>query len=328
MDFSVIVLTYKAAMDQLKRTLGSIIKQRDIEYEIIVCDDGSAENHFEEVRLLLDRHGVSNYRLLGSESNQGTVRNILKGLTVAEGKYAKLIGAGDLLYHDHILRDIRDFMEEQQAPCCFGLMRGYHMVGDGMEFKLHDSPRDIRAYREKDTRRIARNLMLCEDWVSGAGIFAQTDYYRKYISMLEGHVRFCEDWSSTLSAVDGVFPEFYDQYVVWYEVGDGISTSANAEFRQKLAEDNRQFWKLFDEYCKTQGRTEYARYIRKRKRKKRLENVGSLVIQNLYKSIVNPDMVFFEMDVRRQKRQGAHLPGTEKSGFLDIWQGGESHAGD
>lgn len=318
-EFSVIVLTYNCSMEQTRRTLRSVLQQEHIEYEILVCDDGSGEKHFEEIRDLLNSHGLSEeqYRLLGSEENQGTVKNILKGLRAARGKYAKLIGAGDMLYQKETLRNIYDHMEENQAQACFGMMRGFREKADRLEFVPHTSPRDIRAYRRQDERKIAKNLLVCEDWVSGAGIFATTEYYKKYISLLEGRVLYCEDWATALSAVDHVFLTLYDQYVVWYEVGEGISTSANTGFRKKLFADNKEFWKVFEEYYRSQGCQEYGNYIRKRRRKKRLEHLSSNFLKNIYKAIVNPDMVFYEFDVRRQKKQGMYLPLIQNAGFLD-----------
>lgn len=318
-EFSVIMTTYNSGLKQIKRTLESIIQQKDIVYEIIVCDDCSRENHFQEIREILVEGGVQEqqYLLLEGKVNQGTVRNVLKGLNRASGTYAKLIGAGDMLYHEHTLRDIYDFMEENQAQGCFGIMRGFREKNGEMEYVLHASPRDIKAYRMQDEEKIVKNLMLCEDWVSGAGIFARTEYYKKYISMLEGKVLYCEDWATALSAVDHAFLKLFDQYAIWYEVGDGISTSTNTEFRKKLLEDNRQFWKLFDEYCEAYDDKKYGKYIRKRRRKKKLEHISSNLIKIIYKSIVNPDMVLYEMDVRKQKEQGMHLPKVKCTGFLD-----------
>lgn len=333
-DFSVIVLTYNADYRQIRMTLDSIVRQQNIEYEIIVCDDCSRENYFAEIEQELEAWGIEaqRYHLLGSEQNQGTVKNILKGLYAASGKYAKLIGAGDMLYHRNTLRDIYDFMEENDAECCFGMMRGYRRKEGRLEFVMHDSPRDILAYRRQDEQKIAKNLLVCEDWVSGAGIFARTDYYKKYISMIEGKVLYCEDWASALAVVDHVFLKLYDQYVIWYEVGDGISTSSNAGFRQKLLEDNRQFWKVFESYCASENSVEYAGYIRKRRRKKKLEHLTNEKLKLLYKAVVNPDMLLYEMDVRKQKQRGMHLPSVQTEGFLDdqefaYVQEGESYAG-
>lgn len=317
-EFSIIVLTYNSAWKQIKRTLESILLQKDIGYEILVCDDCSRENHFGEIRDMLEAYGLcaGQYRLLGSNENQGTVKNILKGLREAQGEYAKLIGAGDMLYRESTLRDIFDFMKKTGAQGCFGMMRGYREKDGQIEQVLHASPRDIRAYRMQDEKKIAKDLLVCEDWVSGAGIFASTEYYKKYISLLEGRVLYCEDWTTALSAVDHVFLKLFDQYAVWYEVGDGISTSANAGFRKKLLEDNKQFWKVFEEYCQVRGCQEYGNYIKKRRRKKKLEHLSADFIKNIYKAIVNPDMVLYELDVRKQEKRGLHLPTVQNKGFL------------
>ncbi len=316
-EFSVIILSYHPDFAQLTGTIDSVLCQQEVACEILICDDGSEENHFSRLEAYFKERQFSDYRLLGSEKNQGTVRNILKGLSEASGKYAKLIGAGDLLYERRTLADVKEFMEKNRAECCFGLMRGYRRRGDGLEFPAHTSPRDIEAYRRQDTEKIAHNLMLCEDWVSGAGIFAETDYYRRYISMLEGKVLYCEDWASALSAVDHVFLKLYDRYVVWYEMGSGISTGQSSGFREKLFADNQRFWPVFDAYCQKRRRAEYGKYISGRKRKKRLEHIKSEAVKLLYKALVNPGMVLYEMEVRKQAKSGAFQPKEARPGLLE-----------
>ena len=46
MRFSIILLTYNVDMDEVKLTLKSILEQKFTDYEIVVSDDGSKENHF------------------------------------------------------------------------------------------------------------------------------------------------------------------------------------------------------------------------------------------------------------------------------------------
>lgn len=319
MDFSVIVLTYNSDYCKVEKTLHSIIKQQNIHYEIIVCDDASAENHFEQIEFYLASNHISHYKLLGSEKNQGTVSNILNGLAAASGKYTKLIGAGDLLYNSLTLHDVYAFMENGNISACFGLMQGYKKK-DGKYFSVpHYSPRDINAYRKSDTRKILRNLLLTEDWVSGAGIFATTSYYQQYISMLKGKVLYCEDWASALSAVDGVYLALLDQYVIWYEVGDGISTASTTLFQQKLHQDNLNFWKLFDEYSQKNPLKEIQKYRKKRERKKKFDNINNLFLQTFCKAIANPDMVFQEFHMQKQEKSNSHSPRIiKKPDFIQL----------
>ena len=49
---SVVVLTYNSAFDDIKQTILSIVKQKDITFELIIADDGSKENHFEKIKEL------------------------------------------------------------------------------------------------------------------------------------------------------------------------------------------------------------------------------------------------------------------------------------
>lgn len=312
-EFSVIVATYNATTEQLKRTFSSVLRQENTELEIIVCDDASRENHFSWIEQFFERKGFRSYRLMDSEENQGTVRNVLRGLKAAEGKYAKLIGAGDLLYCATTLHDVREFMEAEQASCCFGLMQGFYMKEGRPERALRISPRDIMAYRRMDKEKIVRNLLVSEDWVSGAAIFATTEYYIKYISMLEGNVLYCEDWASALALVDDVYLCLYDRYVVWYEVGEGVSTTPNKAWREKLEKDNEKFWEIFDAYAGQEGKDLYGRQIRLRKRKKLAGKLGGKYMGTIFKAITNPSLLVFEAEARRQASAGVYAPKIAKS---------------
>lgn len=317
MDFSVLILSYNSDYIKMLRTIDSVLKQKKVSFEIIICDDASKENHFQQLKTYLSDKQVD-FQLLGGDQNMGTVRNILRGLKKACGTYTKLIGAGDMLYNENTLYEVSCFMQKEQTPCCFGMLHGYREKDGKFYSASQSSPRDILAYRQMDTARICRNLMLCEDWVSGASIFATTAYYLKYISLLEGKVIYCEDWATGLAAADHVYLSLLDQYVVWYEVGDGISTSPNMEFQKKIAKDNENFWKLFDQYCDEKYPSEYRNYIRKRRRKKKLEHLSCEWIKLLYKSIVNPDMVLYEFQVRKQQKKHLHLPERNTSSDFPV----------
>lgn len=311
-EFSIIVATYNATTEQLKRTLTSILRQENAEFEIIICDDASKENHFTWIEQFFCGKGFDAYRLMASEENQGTVRNMLRGLKAAEGKYAKLIGAGDLLYCPTTLSDVQTFMEEEKIPCCFGLMQGFYMKEGRPVRVLRISPRDIMAYRYMDKEKIVRNLLVSEDWVSGAAIFATTEYYIKYISMLEGKVLYCEDWASALALVDDVYLRLYDRYVVWYEVGEGVSTTPNQEWRAKLEQDNENFWQIFDVYAAQLDNHTFDRQIHLRKRKKLAGRLGGKYMGTILKAVTNPSLLLFEAEARRQERAKVYAPKIAK----------------
>lgn len=299
-DFSVILLSFNASEEQIEHTVISILEQKDMGFEIIVCDDCSRDNHFNYIEELFKIHNFKNYTLLGTEKNMGTVRNILRGLEIAKGKYAKLIGMGDLLYRDTTLREVYDFMEKNQLQSCFGLIEGYRIKDGEMYPADHSSPIDIQVYKEANREKIAKNLLLVEDWVSGVCIFATTAYYYKYISMMRGKVIYCEDWATALALVDDEYLTLLDDYVVKYEVGDGVSTTPNLAWRAKLLEDNKQFWKLFEEYVKEKNVKKFDKLILALKRKKRQEEIKNPVIQFLMKAVTNPYLIVFWLKAKRK----------------------------
>lgn len=320
-EFSVLVLNYNGSYEQLERTIRSIQLQKNIEAEIIICDDASNNNAIPDIEAALLKQGDMEYTIVQNQTNQGTVKNILSGLRIAKGEYAKLIGAGDMLYREDTLSEIKHFMEETNAQVCFGLTQGFRIRDNKLELCDSISPRDVQAYRQMDETVILKNLLLTEDWISGASIFARTEYYLKYISMLEDRVIYCEDWTSALSAIDHIYLKLFDRYAVWYEVGDGISTNINPGFRKKLVKDNQEFWKICDAYALDHGYTRKSAYISKRQRKKKLEHLDNVFIKNAYKSIVNPDMLIKEFQIQKQRKKKLHLPKKVEEGFLTEWKG-------
>lgn len=303
MDFSIILLSFNASIEQIEHTVMSILEQKDVKYEIIVCDDCSRDNHFDYLEELFKIHNFAHYALLGTDKNMGTVRNILRGLEIAKGKYAKLIGMGDLLYRDTTLREVYDFMEKEQIQSCFGLIEGYR-IKDGEFYPAeHSSPVDIKVYKDANRAKITKNLLLVEDWVSGVCIFATTKYYYKYISLMRDRVIYCEDWASALALIDDEYLTLLDDFVVKYEVGDGVSTTPNPAWRAKLLEDNKQFWKLFVEYAKKENVVKYDKYIKAISRKKRCEELDNPVIQFFMKAVTNPYLVVFWLKAMINKKR-------------------------
>lgn len=294
MDFSVLLLNYNASEEQMERTILSVINQKDVDFEIIVCDDCSRDNHFDYIEALFESYNFTNYTMLPAEKNMGTVRNILRGLEIAKGKYAKPLGMGDLLYNDTTLKKVYDFMSKNDLQSCFGLIDSY-MIKDGESYPAsHISPWDIDAYRVQDKKRLIKNLVVAEDWVSGVCVFGTVSYYKYYLSMMKDKVIYCEDWATGLAIVDDEFLSLLDDYVVVYEVGTGVTTDKKKAWRGKLLEDGKQFWQLFREYATEKNRiTEYENYLRQNARKKKFDNVEPTTLQFALKALTNPNLIMF-----------------------------------
>lgn len=101
---SVIVLCYNPDLEKLKCTIISIIKQKDVEYELIISDDGSALDYRRELKdwiseLNLSVNVIYNFLL----DNVGTVKNILSAVKLANGEYIKTISPGDYFFDEYSL---------------------------------------------------------------------------------------------------------------------------------------------------------------------------------------------------------------------------------
>lgn len=286
MKFSVLVITYNSKWEKLKRTLQSIVSQNMQDYEIVITDDGSGENHFEQVKEFLNQNEFIKYKLVPHEVNQGTVNNLISGLEVVEGKYVKFIGAGDALFGEHTLQKLYDFMESKNASACFGRMQGFKKGknGEKIEVPFHH-PFDLKAYIKEDNRRIRKNLILYSDNVSGAAICYRTDSAITYMKELQPYVKYEEDIFQVLAAAKNDPLMFLDDYIVWYEVGDGVSTQSHSKFEELLRQDVDTFYKML-----------YSKYpndpfVKKRFQMSKLYRIHNLYLRTLIRFFVNPDAI-------------------------------------
>ena len=60
-DISILVLTYNSTWEDLENTLESALAQKGICYEIVISDDGSEDNHREQLIQYFERKNFPNY---------------------------------------------------------------------------------------------------------------------------------------------------------------------------------------------------------------------------------------------------------------------------
>ena len=90
---SIVLLTYNSSIENIRKTLESIVPQSLNDFELIISDDCSSVDIREQVETLLHSYGISNYKYIRQQSNVGTVKNLLSASKLASGKYIKPIGA-------------------------------------------------------------------------------------------------------------------------------------------------------------------------------------------------------------------------------------------
>ncbi len=241
---SVLVLTYHPQENALFSTLRSIVKQKDCDYEIIVADDGSPDFFEEKIRAFLDAHNCT-YRILAHKENQGTVKNILDGVNVAQGAYVKPISPGDYLYDDTTLRDMGLFMDQHQAKAAFGKMVFYTCEPEFYVKNLtHPILPGIYEAERYCFQKAAKQQLVYSDFICGASAVYETAAFRKALETISPAVRYAEDSIFQLFALENTRIYALPRYIVWYEHGSGISTQKPNQAFTRIDWDFYHFYQL------------------------------------------------------------------------------------
>ena len=95
---SIILAQYYPDKTQLRHTLDSLLIQDTYDFELIIADDGSPEDYWDDTRDYLAAHGFTNVKLSKNKVNQGTVTNMLHAVELASGQWIAGISPGDYVY--------------------------------------------------------------------------------------------------------------------------------------------------------------------------------------------------------------------------------------
>ncbi len=260
MKFSVIILSYNSELKNILMTIKSIILQEEIgQVQIVVADDGSKQKWDSEIKVYLKKQGFANFIIVPGEENVGTVKNILRALPYAKGKYIKLIGAGDLLYNANVLEKVYSYMEDQQAKFVFGELQGYSIANGIIKADVFSAPWNKKPYIKRKHNMIAENMIFFGDFISGASMFFEKNFFEKEIKNIENVVIYVEDIMQVIMCLGKRTFNYIPEELILYEVGSGISTSSkNGDSRMK--KDEERFW----EYVNVQYADNY--WIKKRNR--------------------------------------------------------------
>ena len=237
-DVSIVVATYNAAREKLITTLASAVSQKNVSIQIILCDDGSVDNHENDIRQFFTERGFSDYILILHRENQGTVKNLYDGIRQAEGKYIKLLSPGDYLAGKDVLATWTAQLSESQRRWSFcnaiyySMIKGERVIVSG---KAH--PQMIAAYRRHDDREIRWNYIVLSDIVLGAATLCSTELMIAYFEKIVDRVIYAEDNIYRLMVNDKIIPLFYDSDGIYYEYGTGISTASSEKWSRRLEAD-------------------------------------------------------------------------------------------
>lgn len=238
-EISVIVVTYNPSLNKLFDTLESILFQENIKFQIIIADDGSEKNYFEEIRNFFDNRKFKDYILIGNKVNQGTVLNYYSGLKCAIGKYIKGISPGDRLYAADTLRKWIDYLQKAGGEWSFSEAVYYQLNDNGevQPVSVMAHPNDLTPYKKNNNNKIRWNYVVFSDMALGASILGTKAVQISYIEKIIYRIVYAEDNIWRLMMFDGIVGVYYSEFTILYEYGSGISTSCNDVWGLKLNKD-------------------------------------------------------------------------------------------
>lgn len=266
-EISVVVASYNPKWNKMQRTLDSIIEQKNIDIEIVITDDGSLNSMYNQVVKYLTDHGVENFVYVSHKSNSGTTINIRDGVSVAKGKYIKIISPGDALATDLTLRKWCDYLHESGRKWSVSNYKCFVPTDTGIKFETHSAyPNIIDCYMNGDDVACRRNYLVFEDLACGAATLIEREFALAYLNKLVGIAKLAEDHMYRLMVLDGFIASFYPEDCVLYEWGEGVSTQTDSPYTRQLLQD----YNKVDELIYNLVRTEDLLYkqIRKTYRRK------------------------------------------------------------
>lgn len=235
-ECSVVICTYNPDWEKLRLTLKSVLLQQECNIHVVVTDDGSEENYFDRIREYFTKYSFSNYELVRSYENQGTVKNILQGVYASVGEFVKPLSPGDFLHGTRALREWLDFMRSRK-DCIMSFCEAvyYHMAeGKIVATKEFAHPQSVDVYGGGTP---LSQYLICNDICLGAASMLRRDWWLKYLEMLAGRVVYAEDNSYRIMMYRGETFAYIPQSFVLYEYGTGISTSGSKAWAERLRKD-------------------------------------------------------------------------------------------
>lgn len=308
---SVIVAIYNADWSKLKKTLQSILMQEGVVFEIILADDGSKEKFREETLALFAEYGFSRYKFSDMEYNEGTCRNILAALKMAEAPFVKSISPGDLLYKKDTLKKWLSFMVEKNVDISFGDAVYYSIEsGDYKAISKKNLPVNKAVFMDVVTYKARKlDLLIACDPILGAAILVKTDVFIHYLDRLvEGNVIYAEDNFLRLAVLAEKILLYFPEKVIFYEDGTGISTSGDDKWRMRIQKDWEATDRVIMESCESLNpfSKKLIHFLEKKP-----ENVFA---KKIYKAFMFPEAIVYILRKRLSKTKTQTL--AEENSFV------------
>lgn len=237
-EVSVIVATYNPVYEKMILTIDSIICQKGVNIELIVTDDGSENNYFDEIKEHLCDKGFTNFHLIEHKENEGTVLNIYNGVVESGCKFVKAISPGDMLASEYVLREWIQQMLYKGYGWSFSDAFYYCKEnGKYIAVERNTHPQIVDSYFREDDAVCRWNYVVNDDIAMGAALICTMYLFKEYLEKIINKVKYAEDNVWRIMMYDGIVPYYHPLETVLYECNTGISTSGGDRWSALLRAD-------------------------------------------------------------------------------------------
>lgn len=181
--------------------------------------------------------------LIPHENNQGTVLNVYDALKKANGRFVKLISPGDALVNSTVLYEWINHMIMSGHGWSMSESVYYRRVGKNAEIVSEITyPQDVTPYIHNNENKCRWNYAVIGDKALGAATLCTKELFIGYMERIINKVVYCEDCAYALMMFDGEVAYYYPKVTLNYEFGEGVSTSGNSVWAERLRKD----WNITD----------------------------------------------------------------------------------
>lgn len=237
-EVSVIVAAYNPIYEKMILTIDSIICQKGVNIELIVTDDGSEKNYFDEIKEHLRNKKFINFKLIEHNENQGTVLNVYDGVMKSGCKFVKIISPGDMLASDDVLHEWVQQMLYKEYGWSFSDAFYYCKEnGKYIAVERNTHPQIVEPYLREDDAACRWNYVVNDDIAMGAALLCSLHLFKEYLERIIYKVKYAEDNVWRLMMYDGIIPYYHPLETVLYECNTGISTTGDDRWSKLLSAD-------------------------------------------------------------------------------------------
>ena len=260
-EVSIVFCQYNAEWSRIEKSLASFIRQKDVHFQIVIADDGSYNNCFDKIKEYFAQNNFQDYLLIPAVVNEGTVKNVLKGIEHSTGRYIKTMSPGDCLIGEHILRDWVDNLKASGKKWSFSDVVYYFINNTGQEehTSMNAHPQIVKPYIKKKDKECQWNYVALKDIALGAAILVERRICMSYLRLIEETVLYAEDNIYRIMMFDGHYAYYYPVCAVLYEYGSGISTGKSLIWEKRLQKD----WKETDKLMRKRVKDAFQRKMAK-----------------------------------------------------------------